>query len=119
MTLPAHRADYMTDYSYSKTLFVVAHYQIVAAGLSQQRSSVGYATILQLDAGLQREISRLELVTECSNPRLRRCELHPPVYVRSSRTELDPLTKIIVRYCSPFSTTGFCVFIVCPQSRAR
>jgi hypothetical protein len=74
MAIPTYRADYMTDFSYSKMLFVVAQYQIVAAGLSQQRSAVGYDTILKLDTGLQTEISRLELITDCSNPRLKPCE---------------------------------------------
>ncbi|KAJ7851380.1 hypothetical protein B0H13DRAFT_2085670 [Mycena leptocephala] len=51
-------------------LFILAQFQRVATDLTQQRAPVGYATILQLDAGLQKEIHRLEHLCDFSNPLL-------------------------------------------------
>ncbi|KAJ7115660.1 hypothetical protein C8R46DRAFT_1153060 [Mycena filopes] len=70
MAVPEHPPNYMSVYSYTKNLFILAQFQRVAADLSQQRAPVGYATILQLDAGLQKEIHRLEHVSDFSNPLL-------------------------------------------------
>ncbi|KAJ7487925.1 hypothetical protein FB451DRAFT_1225947 [Mycena latifolia] len=70
MTVPEHPPNYMSVYSYMKNLFILAQFQRVATDLSQQRAPVGYATILQLDAGLQKEIHRLEHLCDFSNPLL-------------------------------------------------
>ncbi|KAJ6512704.1 hypothetical protein C8R45DRAFT_325550 [Mycena sanguinolenta] len=70
MTIPEHPPNYMSVYSYTKNLFILAQFQRVATDLTQQRAPVGYATILQLDADLQKEIHRLEHVCDFSNPRL-------------------------------------------------
>ncbi|KAJ7757747.1 hypothetical protein DFH07DRAFT_458739 [Mycena maculata] len=71
MSVPEHPANFMSAYSYTKNLFVLGQFQRVATDLSQQRAPVGYATILQLDAGLQKEIHRLETFCDFSNPALR------------------------------------------------
>ncbi|KAJ7757708.1 hypothetical protein DFH07DRAFT_819074 [Mycena maculata] len=70
MTVPEHPANFVSAYSYTKNLFVLGQFQRVATDLSQQRAPVGYATILQLDAGLQKEIHRLETFCDFSNPAL-------------------------------------------------
>ncbi|KAJ7471415.1 hypothetical protein B0H11DRAFT_2039851 [Mycena galericulata] len=70
MTVPEHPPNFMSVYSYTKNLFILAQFQRVATDLTQQRAPVGYATILQLDAGLQKEIHRLEHVCDFSNPAL-------------------------------------------------
>ncbi|KAF7374386.1 Zn(2)-C6 fungal-type transcription factor [Mycena sanguinolenta] len=70
MTIPEHPSNYMAVYSYTKNLFILAQFQRVATDLTQQRAPVGYATILQLDADLQKEIHRLEHICDFSNPRL-------------------------------------------------
>ncbi|KAF8176694.1 hypothetical protein K438DRAFT_1979054 [Mycena galopus ATCC 62051] len=67
MAVPEHPPNYMSVYSYTKNLFVLAQFQRVATDLTQQRAAVGYATILQLDAGLQKEIHRLEHLCDFSN----------------------------------------------------
>ncbi|KAJ7108067.1 hypothetical protein C8R43DRAFT_189507 [Mycena crocata] len=71
MSIPVHPPNYMSVYSYTKNLFILAQFQRVATDLGQQRAPVGYATILQLDAGLQKEIHRLEHICDFSNPLLR------------------------------------------------
>ncbi|KAJ7066396.1 hypothetical protein C8F01DRAFT_1123116 [Mycena amicta] len=70
MGVPEHKPSFMSVYSYTKNLYVLAQFQRVASDLSQQRTPVGYATILQLDAGLQKEIHRLEHVCDFTNPML-------------------------------------------------
>ncbi|KAF7336965.1 Zn(2)-C6 fungal-type transcription factor [Mycena venus] len=70
MTVPEHPPNYMSVYSYTKNLFILAQFQRVATDLTQQRAPMGYATILQLDAGLQKEIHRLEHLCDFSNPLL-------------------------------------------------
>lgn len=63
----------MTDYSYTKALFVVAQYQMVASELSK-KGPPGYSTtILNLSAGLNNEIERVDAMTDCSNPHLMPC----------------------------------------------
>ncbi|KAJ7746275.1 hypothetical protein B0H16DRAFT_1556864 [Mycena metata] len=70
MTVPERPANWMSVYSYTKNLFILAQFQRVATDLTHQRAPVSYATILQLDAGLQKEIHRLEHVCDFSNQRL-------------------------------------------------
>ncbi|KAJ6561898.1 hypothetical protein B0H19DRAFT_1142964 [Mycena capillaripes] len=70
MTIPEQPPNYMSVYSYTKNLFILAQFQRVATDLTQQRAPVGYATILQLDSGLQKEIHRLEHLCDFSNPLL-------------------------------------------------
>ncbi|KAJ7096594.1 hypothetical protein B0H15DRAFT_825680 [Mycena belliarum] len=70
MDVPDHPPNWMSVYSYTKNLYILAQFQRVATDLSQQRAPVGYATILQLDAGLQKEIHRLEHLCDFSNPLL-------------------------------------------------
>ncbi|KAJ7707453.1 hypothetical protein B0H17DRAFT_1191945 [Mycena rosella] len=70
MSVPEYPSNHMSVYSYTKNLFILAQFQRVATDLSQQRAPVGYATILQLDAGLQNEIHRLEQICDFSNPNL-------------------------------------------------
>lgn len=71
--LPNHPATYLSDYSYTRVHFVVAHYQIVAAKLNAgHEGRASYDTVLKLDSGLQTEIARIEVTDQCSsNPNLR------------------------------------------------
>ncbi|KAJ7679161.1 hypothetical protein DFH06DRAFT_1165857 [Mycena polygramma] len=69
-TIPEHPPNHISVYSYTKNLYILAQFQRVATDLTRQRAPVGYATILQLDAGLQKEIHRLTHTCDFSNPRL-------------------------------------------------
>ena len=72
--LPARPPTYMTDYSYTRALFCVAKYQMMASELSKRGPPNFATTILELSAGLQDEIERVDAMTDCSNPHLMPCE---------------------------------------------
>ncbi|KAJ7301613.1 hypothetical protein DFH08DRAFT_993347 [Mycena albidolilacea] len=91
MTVPEHPPNYMSVYSYTKNLFILAQFQRVASDLTRQRAPVGYATILQLDAGLQKEIHRLEHACDFSNPLL--LPYHRPLLLASLHNRIVRLHR--------------------------
>jgi hypothetical protein len=72
-------------------LFILAQFQRVASDLTRQRAPVGYATILQLDAGLQKEIHRLEHACDFSNPLL--LPYHRPLLLASLHNRIVRLHR--------------------------